>query len=85
MGAVRLQRVIEKDGELLLTDLPCKKGQQVEVIILSEPLASPQLQRLTAKRLLESRVIGLWQDREDVTDSATYARQLREKAQRRSR
>jgi len=85
MEAVRLQRVIEKDGELLLTDLPCKKGQQVEVIILSEPLASPQLQRLTAKRLLESRVIGLWQDREDVTDSATYARQLREKAQRRSR
>jgi|KBSSwiStaDraftv2_1062776.scaffolds.fasta_scaffold502337_3 hypothetical protein len=85
MEAVRLQRVIEKDGELLLTDLPCKKGQQVEVIVLSEPLASPQLQRLTAKRLLESRVIGLWQDREDVTDSATYARQLREKAQRRSR
>ena len=85
MEAVRLQRVIENDGELLLTDLPCKKGQQVEVIVLSEPLASPQLQRLTAKRLLESRVIGLWQDREDVTDSATYARQLREKAQRRSR
>ena len=85
MEAVRLQRVIEKDGELLLTDLPCMKGQQVEVIVLSEPLASPQLQRLTAKRLLESRVIGLWQDREDVTDSATYARQLREKAQRRSR
>ena len=85
MEAVRLQRVIEKDGELLLTDLPCKKGQQVEVIVLSEPLASPQLRRLTAKRLLESRVIGLWQDRDDVTDSATYARQLREKAQRRSR
>ena len=85
MEAVRLHRMIEKDGELLITDLPCKKGQQVEVIVLSEPLASPQLQRLTAKRLLESRVIGLWQDREDVTDSATYARQLREKAQRRSR
>jgi hypothetical protein len=85
MEAVRLQRVIEKDGELLLTDLPCKKGQRVEVIVLSELPASLQPQRLTAKRLLESELVGLWQDREDITDSAVYARQLREKAQRRQR
>ena len=85
MEAVRLQRVIEKDGELLLTDLPCKKGQRVEVIVLTEPPAVPQRQRLTAKRLLASGVVGLWQDREDITDSATYARRLREEAQRRQR
>jgi hypothetical protein len=85
MEAVRLQRVIEKDGELLLTNLPCKKGQHVEVIVLSEPPASPQLQQLTAKRLLESGLVGLWQDREDITDSTAYARQLREEAQRRQR
>jgi hypothetical protein len=85
MEAVRLQRIIEKDGELLLTDLPCKKGQRVEVIVLTEPPASLQSQRLTAKRLLESGVVGLWQDREDITDSVTYARQLREEAQRRQR
>lgn len=83
MDAVRLQRVIEKDGELLLSDLPCKKGQWVEVIVLSVPPS--QLPGLTAKRLLESGLVGLWQDREDITDSAAYARQLREKAQRRQR
>jgi hypothetical protein len=85
MEAVRLHRVIEKDGELLITDLPCKKGQWVEVIVLPEPPDLPQPLRLTAKRLLESGVVGLWQDREDVTDSAAYARQLREEAQRRQR
>jgi hypothetical protein len=85
MEAVRLQRIIEKDGELLLTELPCKKGQRVEVIVLAEPPASPQPSRLTAKRLLESGIVGLWQDREDITDSAAYARQLREEAQRRQR
>jgi len=83
MEAVRLQRVIEKDGELLLTDLPCKKGQRVEVIVLQEPPTLPQLSRLTAKQLLESDVIGLWQDREEITDSAVFARQLREEAQQR--
>jgi hypothetical protein len=85
MEAIRLQRVIEKDGELLLTDLPCKKGQRVEVIVLAEPPTSLQPPRLTAKRLLESGVVGLWQDREDITDRAVYARQLREEAQRRQR
>lgn len=85
MEAVRLQRIIEKDGELLLTELPCKKGQRVEVIVLAEPPASLQPPRLTAKRLLESGLVGLWQDREDITDSAAYARQLREEAQRRQR
>jgi hypothetical protein len=84
MEAVRLQRIMEKDGELLLTDLPCKKGQRVEIIVLPEPPAPPP-PRLTAKRLLESGVIGLWQDREDIADSAAYARQLREEAQRRQR
>lgn len=85
MEAVRLQRIIEKDGELLLTDLPCKKGQSVEVIVLSEPLVPAKPPRLTAKQLLESGLVGLWWDREDITDSVAYARQLREEAQRRRR
>ena len=86
MEAIRLQKVIEKDGELLITDLPCKKGQPVEIIVLSEPpVPPPQPPQLTAKRLLGSDLVGLWQDREDIADSAAYARQLREEAQRRQR
>jgi hypothetical protein len=83
MEAVRVHKVVEKDGEILLTGLPCKKGQQVEMIVLIEPAAMPERPRLTARQLLQSGLIGLWKDREDITDSAAYARQLRERAQRR--
>jgi hypothetical protein len=43
----------------------------------------PKRPRLTARQLLNSGLIGLWKDRQDITDSASYARQLREQAQRR--
>jgi hypothetical protein len=39
--------------------------------------------RMTAQDLLNSSLIGMWQDRTDIDDSAAYARQLREQAQRR--
>jgi len=38
---------------------------------------------MTAQELLASDLVGLWADRDDLTDSLTYARQLREQAQRR--
>jgi hypothetical protein len=38
----------------------------------------------TADQLLKSEVVGLWKRRK-ITDSAIYARELREKAQQRSR
>ena len=37
--------------------------------------------RLTVRQLRRSGLIGLWQDRDDIEDSALYARQLREQAQ----
>lgn len=83
MEAIRLHQVVEKDGEISVTGLPCKKGQYVEMILLIEPRATPERPHLTARRLLDSGLIGLWKDREDIKDSATYARQLRERAQRR--
>ncbi len=34
--------------------------------------------------LLTSEFFGMWKDREDISDSASYARELREKAWQRS-
>jgi len=34
MNAFKVQSSIEKDGELHLTGLPCRKGNRVEVIVL---------------------------------------------------
>ena len=38
---------------------------------------------LTAADLAQSDIVGLWAGRADITDSREFARQLREKAQRR--
>jgi hypothetical protein len=85
MEAIRLQKTIERDGEISLGGLPFKKGQNVEMIILADTTPILKRLRLTARQLLDSGLIGLWQDRTDIVDSAVYARQLREQAQRRQR
>lgn len=81
MEAVQVKQVITKDGEVLLTGLPFKKGQAIEIIVFAQSATSPSRARLTVGRLRQSGLIGLWQDRDDIADSAAYARQLREQAQ----
>ena len=83
MDAIRIQKVVEKDGEILMKGLPFKKGQHVEMILLVEPSDTPARRHTTSDRLRSSRIIGLWKDRKDIEDSAVYARQLREQAQSR--
>lgn len=34
LNAIKLEASIEKDGELHLTGLPCKRGNRVEIIVL---------------------------------------------------
>jgi len=48
------------------------------------PISSPPPTKvMTAKDLLESDLIGMWADRIDITDSLTFARQLRHQAETR--
>ena len=47
-----------------------------------ERAASPQ-RALTARELLQSGLVGLWADREDIDDSLSFARRLRRQAERR--
>jgi hypothetical protein len=83
MEAVQVKQVITKDGEVLLTGLPFKKGQSVEILVFLQPTIPPPRARLTVGHLRQSGLIGLWQDRDDIGDSSAYARQLREQAQQR--
>jgi len=83
MEAVQLQQVLARDGEILITGLPYKRGQAVEVIIFLPPTMTLPPARLTVGQLRRSGIIGLWEDREDIRDSSVYARQLREQAQER--
>jgi hypothetical protein len=83
MEAIRMQQTVQKRGELTLRNLPVEKGQHVEVLLLFSPAEKSNRPRLTARQLLHSDIIVLWMERRDITDSTTYARQLREKAQKR--
>jgi hypothetical protein len=84
MEAIKINKIIEKDGEISLTGLPYKKGQRIEMTILPESSTIPEGNYMTVKDLLESGLVGMWKDR-DIKDSVAYARQLREEAQTRRR
>ena len=45
--------------------------------------AASHQQQLTARELLQSGLVGLWADRDDIDDSLSFARRLREQAERR--
>lgn len=78
-----VETVIERDGEINLRGLPYKRGDRVELKLVSEEDGSRQSAPLTARELLESPLVGLWRDRSDIGDTVDYARKLREAAQKR--
>lgn len=82
MSTIRVSATVEHDGELHLSNLPLKRGQRVELLVVTD---SPPDERplLTADQLLASELLGLWEDRDDLDDSPATARSLREHAQRR--
>ena len=83
MEAIRLEQVVVEDGQMVITGLPYKRGQMVEVIVLPQPQRTVLRSRLTVRQLRQSGLIGLWKDRDDIADSTVYARRLREQAQQR--
>lgn len=83
MEAVRVQQIVAKDGEVLVRGIPWKRGQAVEIIVLSQPLKTDSPSRLTVRQFRQSGLIGMWKDRDDIGDSASYARSLREQGQKR--
>lgn len=53
MNAIRIETMIERDGELHLSQLPCRKGDRVEAIVLVlESPASEQTREEARRRFL---------------------------------
>jgi len=74
---------IVQNGQIRFDGSPeLPEGAQVIVVVVKEsgPGASAGL---TGRALAESELVGLWADRDDIGDSAAYARTLREQSQRR--
>jgi len=83
MEAIRIRKVLQKNGELLLKGLPYRKGQKVELIVLSGPTEEQQPRGIPASELLKSGLVGMWKDREDIGDSSEFARKLRSRVEKR--
>jgi len=51
----------------------------------SKRTASRRRKRMTAADMLNSDIVGMWSDREDIGDSIVFTRQLRQQAEHRQR
>ena len=66
-----------------LHSLPSDRWQ--EVLSFIEVLNLNSQSVMTARDLLDSNLIGLWENRTDISDSLSYARSLREQVQNRGK
>lgn len=86
MEAIKRETRILADGVLSVSGLPFKKGQYVELIILSEDNENMGIEKDSSSNLsvlLNSKAIGIWEDRKDIMDSKEFAEILRHNAQSR--
>jgi len=82
METLRFNLKLCKAGEISLRNLPLKKGDDVEVMVIYDQKKSSG-KKTTASRLLKTDTVGLWANRKDIPDSIGFARSLRQKAQTR--
>jgi hypothetical protein len=62
MNAVRVETTVEADGELRLTDLPCRRGDKVEAIVLileQNSQSAPDAAREAARAAARDRFLAL--------------------------
>jgi hypothetical protein len=83
MEAMRIRKTVESDGEVHLTGLPCHRGEKVEMILIIGTVERSSKRQLTARDLRQSGLVGLWSHRRDIGNSSTFARRLRQTAQKR--
>jgi hypothetical protein len=82
MNRLIIKSQVGGDGVLHL-DLPLGlEDANREVQVTVEPVHA---KIMTAADLLQSGLVGIWADRDDLGDSKDFARRLREQAQRRTR
>ncbi len=75
---------IVQNGQIHFEDDPqLPEGSQVIVVVMGEQQEIPAKKVMTGADILESGLIGIWADREDITDSAEFVEALRRKAERR--
>lgn len=59
MEEIRIHRTFEKDGEVVVSGLPCGKSQSVELAVLIKDTESSSRSDKTPKPLRQSDLVGL--------------------------
>ncbi len=78
------QKIIIKSGGLVsLRSRKLKAGTKAEVIVLVESTETTAEKFMTGADLLKSGLVGMWAERKDIGESLEFARQLRQKAEKR--
>ena len=73
-----------QDGQIhLMDDQALPEGAQVYIVVVEEAGSKPA--GITGAELAASEIVGMWSDRDDITDSAAFDEELRRKAERRGR
>jgi hypothetical protein len=79
MASVTLNGVITDDGKLEVTLPAGMPAGEVEVEI-----RLPEYEYKPIGDLLDTDIVGMWKDREDIKDNLEFADELRRRASRRS-
>jgi hypothetical protein len=76
----------EADGRITRMQIQDIEGLELApALITEEPVAKPKTGKELLVALRASGLVGMWRDRGDIGDSGGFARDLRERAQRRER
>lgn len=68
---LRIEAIVERDGEIYLRSLPYRRGEKVEMNVRPVEPGGGRKPPLTARRLLDFGLVGMWEHRDDVGDSVT--------------
>ena len=82
MESIQIHAKVQKNGVLILDNLPISEGEDVSVTV-NYPTKEKK-KKLTGSALRQSGLIGIWKNR-DLPDSSEFARQLRSQSQYRHR
>jgi hypothetical protein len=74
------QRVVSKSKTITLKDLPFEEGDTIKIIVerMNEPVEKPFP---TVQDWLDSGLLGMWADRDDIGDTLEFAQKLREEVE----
>ena len=81
MKTIRIDQTVDTDGEIILTGLPVKSGQHVEILILNHGISKKPHNHFTTGQFRDSGIMGIWEDRDDISDSSQFVRSLRNQMQ----